>query len=223
MSELHTLDVAVRDRAGKGSARAARREGKIPAVIYGDKKPSEMVTLGRNQLARLMNRGEFVGKLFQVTVPGGEEQRVLVRDLQKDPVTDEPVHVDLFRLGEGAIIVFEVPVHFINEEVSPGMKRGGVLNIVRHDIEVRCRARDLPDFIEIDLADMDIGDSAHGSSVTLPADVEMAISDRDFTIATIAAPKVSADDTDEDEGEASEEGAEAAEGEETEAAEGGEE
>lgn len=189
MSDEIELVVEPRERAGKGSARAARRAGRIPAVIYGDKKDPVMVTIDRNMLMRLINRGEFVNKLFNVTV-GGETGRVLTRDLQKDPVTDEPMHVDLLRLGKGTVMVFEVPVHFINDEDSVGIKRGGVLNVVRHTVEIRCRARDLPDFLEVDLLNMDIGDSAHASGLKLPEDAELAISDRDFTIATLAAPTV---------------------------------
>ena len=222
MSDEIELVVEPRERAGKGSARAARRAGLIPAVIYGDKKEPIMVTIERNMLMRLINRGEFVNKLFNVTV-GGDTSRVLTRDLQKDPVTDEPMHVDLLRLGKGTVMVFEVPMRFINEEESVGIKHGGVLNIVRHTIEIRCRAKDLPEFLEVDLLNMDIGDSAHGSTLALPADTELAIADRDFTIATMAAPTVEVEpeveeDEEGEEGIEGEEGAEGAEGAEGEAA-----
>ena len=218
MSDEIELVVEPRERAGKGSARAARRVGKIPAVIYGDKKDPVMVTIERNMLMRLLNRGEFVNKLFSVTA-GGETVRVLTRDLQKDPVTDEPVHVDLLRLGKGTVFTFEVSVHFVGDEESPGIKRGGVLNVVRHTIEVSCRAKDLPEFVEVDMSEMDIGDSAHGSSLKLAEGVKLAITDRDFTIATMAAPTVEQEPEEEEiEGEEGEEGVE---GEEGEAAEGG--
>ena len=217
MSDDIELVVEPRERAGKGSARAARRAGKIPAVIYGDKKEPLLVTIDRNLLMRLLNRGEFINKLFSVTTDGATV-RVLTRDLQKDPVTDEPVHVDLLRLGAGTVFTFEVPVIFIGEEESPGIKQGGVLNIVRHSIEVSCRARDLPENVVIDLSEMDVGDSAHGSSLKLAEGVKLDITDRDFTIATMAAPTVE-QEPEEVEGEEVE--GEEGEGEEGEAAEGG--
>lgn len=212
MSEDIVLAVEPRERAGKGSARAARRAGKIPAVIYGDKKDPVMVTIERNLLMRLLNRGEFINKLFSINV-GGVTERVLTRDLQKDPVTDEPVHIDLLRLGKGTVFTFEVAVTFTNEEECPGIKQGGILNIVRHSVEVTCRARDLPTSLEIDLSSMEVGDSAHGSALVLGEGVKLAITDRDFTIATLAAPTVQVEEEAEVDEELGE-GEEAAEGEE---------
>lgn len=208
MSDEIELVVQPRERAGKGSSRAARRAGDIPAVIYGNKKEPVMVTIRRNEIMRLLYKGAFVNKLFNVTTDGNTD-RVLVRDLQTDPVTDEPVHVDLLRLSKGAVVVFEVPVHFEGEEQSPGIKKGGVLNVILHTIEIRCRAKDLPNNITIDLSKLEIGDNIHAHDLILPEGTALA-NERDFTVAAIAAPTVDRQ-SDEDEAEAAEDQAEAAE------------
>lgn len=187
MADIEHLAVEPRERAGKGSSRAARRAGRIPAVIYGNKQSPEMITIAQNELVRLMNRGTFLTSLFEIELDG-KKQRVLPRDLQLDPVYDNPLHVDFLRLGKGATVVIEVPVNFIDEEECPGLKRGGVLNIVRHTIECSCPSEAIPDRLEVSLEGMEINDSIHISQVTMPEGVEPTISDRDFTVATVVAP-----------------------------------
>lgn len=189
MSEINKLSAEPRERAGKGAARAARRAGRVPGVIYGAKKEPVLITLDPQDLRREIGGGGFFAKLFDVEVGGGNE-RVLPRDLQLHPVTDRPIHVDFLRVSRDTRIDVMVPVVFLNEEESPGLKRGGVLNVVRHEIELSCRADAIPPRIEVDLTGRDIGDSAHISEVALPEGVSPTITDRDFTIATIAAPSV---------------------------------
>lgn len=187
MSEIQPLAAESRERAGKGSARAARRAGRIPAVIYGEKKTPTMITVARNELVRLINKGTFMTNLFEIEV-GGKKERVLPRDLQLDVVTDEPLHVDFLRLGKDAMVVIEVPVQFLDEEESPGLKGGGVLNIVRHSIECNCPASAIPERLVVSLKGMELGESVHISSIDIPEGVVPSIADRDFTIATIVAP-----------------------------------
>lgn len=187
MADIENLAVEPRERAGKGSSRAARKAGRIPAVIYGNKQSPEMITIAQNELVRLMNRGTFLTSLFEIELDG-KKQRVLPRDLQLDPVYDNPLHVDFLRLGKGATVVIEVPVNFIDEEECPGLKRGGVLNVVRHTIECSCPAEAIPDRLEVSLEGMEINDSVHISQVTMPEGVEPTIADRDFTVATVVAP-----------------------------------
>lgn len=220
MADIMPLAAEPRERAGKGSARAARRAGRIPAVIYGDKKSPELVTISDNELRKLINKGTFLTSLFEIDL-GDNKQRVLPRDLQLDPVTDVPMHVDFFRLGKGATVVIEVPVQFTDEEECPGLKTGGVLNIVRHTIECACRASAIPDRLEISLAGLDMGESIHFSDIEMPEGVAPTIDDRDFTIVTVVAPSISVEpEIEEEEGEEGEEG-EGVEG--VEGEEGGEE
>ena len=182
---MEQIEATARPRAGKGAARAVRREGKVPAVIYGDKKPPETIALDANELKKIYQSGGFLSTVYEITVDGAK-QRVLPRDLQLDPVKDYIVHVDFLRIGRGASVTVEVAVEFINDETCPGLKRGGVLNIVRHAVELQCPADAIPDHLIVDLASFDIGDSINISAVTLPANVTPTITDRDFTIATIA-------------------------------------
>ncbi|MEQ8965097.1 MAG: 50S ribosomal protein L25/general stress protein Ctc [Azospirillaceae bacterium] len=219
MADAITIAAAARDRAGKGAARAARREGRLPAVIYGDKKPPVGITVDELEFFRLFKDPSFYTHLYSVEIDG-KPQTVLARDVQLDPVLDFPIHVDFLRVSARTRTNVNVPVQFVNEEESPGLERGGVLNIVRHEVEVSSRADAIPDAITIDLTGYDVGDSIHISSITLPDGVEPTITDRDFTIATIAAPTVVKDEAAEEEAEAAE--AEAAE-EETGEAESGEE
>lgn len=195
------IEATARPRAGKGAARAVRREGKIPAVIYGDKKDPLTIALDRPTLAKLLNHGGFLSSVFNIKVDG-RSNRVLPRDIQFDPVKDLPIHVDFQRVpGDGTIRV-SVPVHFLNEETCPGLKRGGVLNIVRHEVEVNCPADAIPEHFEFDLAEVDIGDSIHISAIKLPDDVTPTITDRDFTVATLAGSSASrSDDEGQEEGE----------------------
>lgn len=185
MAETIELEVEARDRVGKGAARAIRRQGKVPAVIYGDNKDPEPITIEHKPLWKHVQTGTFLSTVFTLKV-GSKKTRVIPRDIQFDPVRDFPIHVDFLRLGKGAEINVEVPVHFLNESTCPGLKRGGALNVVRHEIELTCSADSIPETIEIDLAGLDIGDSIHISQVELPKGVSPVITDRDFTIVTIA-------------------------------------
>ncbi len=179
------LKATARPRAGKGAARQARREGKVPAVIYGDGKPPETIALDYNELWKQVLKGHFTSTVFEVEIEG-KKNRVIPRDLQVDPIKDQPIHVDFLRIGKDGLIRVEVPVRFVNDALSPGLKRGGVLNIVRHDIEVTCPYDKIPVFFDVDLTGLEIGRSVHISAVKLPEGVQPTIKDRDFTIATIA-------------------------------------
>lgn len=214
MAEFTTLPAEPRERAGKGPARAVRRAGRVPGVIYGARKDPLMVSMDPRDLERELKTGAFLATVYDLTVNGGTE-RVLPRDVQFDPVSDRALHVDFLRVSSTTRVTVEIPVHFLNEEQSPGLERGGLLNVVRHEIEFHCRADAIPHSIDIDLTGLDIGDSVHISSVSLPEGVVPTITDRDFTIATIAAPTVVQEEAAEEE-----EAEEAAEGEEAEAAEG---
>lgn len=190
MAETLALTAERRDRAGKGAARAARREDKVPAVIYGDKKEPTLIKVGSREVTKLWNTGTFMSTLLDLDVDGNTT-RVIARDVQLDPVRDWVIHVDFLRLGKGAKINVMIPVNFINEDECPGIERDkGVLNVVRHEVELLCPASNLPDEITIDLTGKEIGDSIHISEVTLPEGATPTITDRDFTIATIAAPTI---------------------------------
>ena len=199
MSEQLTLPAETRQRAGKGASRALRREGRVPAVVYGDKQEPLSVHVEEKLLTRMMSNGHFMNTIVMVDV-GGTANRTLPKDVQFHPVTSRPIHVDFLRVGKNSQVHVNVPVNFIDEEDSPGIKRGGVLNVVRHDLELVCDAARIPDQITISLTGLDIGDAIHISSVELPEGSKSAIDDRDFTIATIVAP--SAMKAEEDEAEA---------------------
>ena len=222
MSDVASLEAEAGEQAGKGAARALRRSGRVPAVIYGDKKDSLKISIDSQTLKLELSQSGFYLRLYDIKVDGKTEQ-VLPRDVQRHPVTSVPMHVDFLRIRAGTTIAVNVGVEFINEEESPGLKRGGVLNVVRYEIELVCPAMAIPESIVIDLTGLDIGDGVHISSVKLPPDVEPVISDRDFTIATIAAPTVQEEEEVEDEvgeGLEGEEGVEGEEGEEGESSEG---
>jgi large subunit ribosomal protein L25 len=187
MSDQLTLSAELRERAGKGASRALRRAGRTPAVIYGDNKEPVTIHVEEKALVKLLMTGSFTNSTVELTVDGKTEV-TLPKDVAFHPVTDRPVHVDFYRLSKDATVHVEVPVRFINEPASPGLKRGGVLNIVRHELELICDATKIPDHIDIDVTGFDIGDSIHISAVTLPAGSKSSITDRDFTIATIVAP-----------------------------------
>jgi large subunit ribosomal protein L25 len=207
MAQVYTLNVELRDKAGKGSARAARRDGRIPAVIYGAKKAPVMVTIKQNELIAILNRGGFLSNQFELIVDGKKE-RVLPRDMQLHPVSDQPLHVDFLRLAKGTQVTVEVPVHFFNEENSPGLKRGGVLNVVRHEVELSVPATEIPGALDVDLSGLDVGDVVKISDITLPEDCTPTIADRDFTIAAISAPSSMRSEGSEDGEEDAEEAAE---------------
>jgi large subunit ribosomal protein L25 len=203
MVEMITFAAETRAAAGKGPARALRRSGRVPAVIYGEKKDQEMVSLEARALRRQLGNPRFFSTLCVLQVDG-ETVRVLPRDVQVHPVTDDPLHADFVRVSAGASIEVEVRVVFINEDVSPGLKRGGVLNIVRREVELLCPADAIPSEITIDLKAFDIGDSVHISHIALPEGVRPTITDRDFTIATISAPTVVTEEAEEGAEEAAE-------------------
>ncbi|HEX8216954.1 MAG TPA: 50S ribosomal protein L25/general stress protein Ctc [Allosphingosinicella sp.] len=184
MSEQLTLSAETRERAGKGASRAMRREGRVPAVVYGNKEEPLAIHLEEKALIKAMSNGHFMNSVVMIDHPGGQA-RTLPKDVQFHPVTDRPLHVDFLRISEHSKVTVNVPIRFTGEEESRGIKRGGVLNAVRHELELVCDAAEIPEEIEVSLAGMNIGDSLHISAVTLPKGVTSAITDRDFTIATI--------------------------------------
>ena len=187
MSEQLTLSAETRERAGKGASRALRDQGRVPAVVYGEKQEPLSIHIEEKNLVKILNTGHFMNSVVMIDV-GGSQTRTLPKDVQFHPVTDRPMHVDFLRIAEHATVTVHVPIHFINEEQSPGLKRGGVLNAVRHDLELVCDAAEIPDEVVINLAGLEIGDSLHISQVTLPEGTKSAITDEDFTVATIVAP-----------------------------------
>ncbi len=187
MSEQLTLPAETRERAGKGASRALRRDGRVPCVIYGDKKEPLAFHVEEKLLTKMLSTGHFMNSVIMVDIKG-TANRTLPKDVQFHPVSSRPIHVDFLRIGEHSQVHVNVPVRFVDEEESPGIKRGGVLNIVRHDLELICDASEIPEEIAISLAGMDIGESIHISAVSLPAGSKSAIDDRDFTVATIVAP-----------------------------------
>lgn len=199
MTEVTTLPVRIREKGGRGSARAARREGWVPAIIYGGKDEPRMIDVNQNELHKQWFQGGFMKKLFKLST-GEKEQLVLPRDVQLHPVSDWPLHLDFQRVDDSTKAKVFVTVNFLNADTSVGLKRGGVLNVVRHEVEVLAPVMSIPEAFEIDLADADIGDSIHADVVELPKGVEFTI-DRNFTIATIAAPSGGVKDDAEGEGE----------------------
>ena len=187
MSDQLTLSAETRDRAGKGASGELRRQNRVPAVIYGNKQEPELIHVEEKALIKLLMTGHFSNSVVEIEL-GGKKQITIPKDVAFHPVSDRPTHVDFLRIVKGAKVDIEVPVAFINEDASPGLKRGGVLNIVRHELELICENDKIPDDIQIDVAGFDIGDSIHISHVKLPKGSESKITDRDFTIATIVAP-----------------------------------
>ncbi|MAY63680.1 MAG: 50S ribosomal protein L25/general stress protein Ctc [Rhizobiales bacterium] len=218
--DSYELKAEARDRVGKGSARELRRNGMIPAVIYGDKKDPISIALPRKEVTLKVHSGGFMTTTATIDV-NGEKVRVLPKDYQLDPVRDFVMHVDFLRVSAKTKVQVAIPVHFINEEKSPGIKRGGVLNVVRHEVELYCSAGSIPEALTADLTGLEIGDGIHISAIELPEGTSPVITDRDFTVATVAAPAgLKSDEAAEDAADtADEEADEAAEDE----AEGGEE
>jgi len=184
MAEAIELKAWARQSTGKGGARQVRRDGRIPGIVYGDKQDPQNIALDSKAVSKQIQTGHFQSTIFTLDVEGSKI-RVIPRDVQLDPVRDFPIHVDFMRLGKDALVTVDVPVHFLNEGASPGLKRGGVLNVVRHDIPVRCPADRIPDHFDVDLTGVEIGDSIHISSIALPEGVTPTITDRDFTVATV--------------------------------------
>jgi large subunit ribosomal protein L25 len=193
MSDQLTLAAETRDRVGKGASRALRRDGRVPAVIYGQNQEPSSVHLEEKALMKALMTGHFMNSVIMVN---GE--RTLPKDVAFHPVSDRPIHVDFLRIGEHSTVTVSVPVVFTDEEESAGLKEGGVLNIVRHELELVVDAADIPSEITISLAGTDLGDSIHISAVTLPQGATSAIEDRDFTIATIATPSALRSEADAD-------------------------
>ena len=199
MSSNIVLNVDVREGTGKGAARAARREDMVPGILYGGDQDPVSINLRGNQIRKALLTGKFISHMMELE-HDGKRQKVIARDIQFHPVSDAPMHVDLFRVNEKTRIDVEVTVNFINEEASPGLKRGGVLNVVRHVVELNCPAGAIPESIEADLTGLDIGDSIHISAIPLPKGVESTITDRDFTVATLQGSRAVLEPETEEEG-----------------------
>ena len=184
MADL-VLSVEVRERTGKGSAREARRNGMVPGVLYGGGQDPVAISLKFNEVKKALNSGKFLAHMIEIDHKG-DKQSVIAQDIQFHPVTDFPEHVDLYRVDAKQIISVEIPVHFINEEQAPGLKKGGTLNVVRHTVELNVPAGSIPEELIADVSGLEIGDNVKISDITLPENCEPTITDRDFTIATIA-------------------------------------
>jgi large subunit ribosomal protein L25 len=187
MSDQLMLSAETRERAGKGASRYLRREGRVPAVIYGDKKEPVSIHIAERDLMKALHTGHFMNSVVMIDGVGAAI-RTLPKDVQMHPVSDRPIHVDFLRIGEHTTVHVNVPLVFTDEEDSPGIKRGGVLSVVRHDVELVVDAAEIPDQITVSLKGYEVGDSIHISAVELPKGAHWAIEDRDFTIATITAP-----------------------------------
>lgn len=195
MSDTVVLKAEARDRVGKGSSRAIRRQGNIPAVIYGDSKDPLGIILPQKDVSIMLHRGGFMTNILEIDVDG-TKHKVLPKDYQLDPVKDFLMHVDFLRVSSKTVVTVNIPVHFENEDNCPGLRKGGVLNIVRHEVEVNCPASDIPESFTIDLGEAEVGDTLNVSAITLPDNVTPTITDRDFTIVTIQAPGGGVEDDD---------------------------
>lgn len=210
MADITAFAAEPRDRAGKGAARATRREGRVPGVIYGNKEQPVLISVDPIDLMKQLNGPGFFARVYELSV-AGQAHRVLARDLQLDSVTDQPIHIDFMRFSATTRLNIDIQVMFENEDTCPGLRAGGVLNVVRHSVELRCRPDSIPESLTADLEGLEIGDSVHISAIELPEDVELTITDRDFTVATIAAPTVVEEVAEEVDGEEGVEDAEAVE------------
>ena len=214
MKEIN-LDIISRDKTGKSNCKQLRNTGKIPAVIYGDKKEPRYITVDYPKIVKELSRTSFFSTVFSVKLDK-KEIKVLPREIQTDPLNDKPIHIDFLRVNNESKINISVPIDFVNDNKSPGLKGGGVLNVVRREIDLICKINSIPEKLEADLANLEIGSVIHMSDIKLEENVVPQISDRDFTIATIAAPTVMpVEEEPETEGEEGEEGVEGAEGAET--------
>lgn len=204
----HLLNATLRETAGTGPARAIRREAKIPAVLYGDKQSTISVTVLDKEIQKELKTPGFLSRVFTLDV-GGKRHSAIARDIQFHPVTDRPLHIDFMRVNKTSRITVLVPVEFINEDKAPGLKKGGVLNIVLHDLEMSCLADSIPEKITLDLTGREIHSSIHPADVTFPKGTQLAHPERDVTIATIVPPTVAKADSEEDAAEAAPQAAEA--------------
>lgn len=208
MSDITVISANQRDRVGKGSARAARRAGMVPAVIYGNKQAALGIELEARVIRKIIHEPGIFSRLLKISV-GGEEITVLTRDIQFHPVSDEPLHFDFLRVSETSTISVAIGVEFINEDKCPGLRIGGNLNVVRHEVELNCPANAIPEKITIDLDGVKVGDSIHISAIELPEGVTPTITDRDFTVATLQSPGGGVKNEDEEDDAAAEEGGDA--------------
>ena len=186
---MSTIQATIRDTKTKGQVNDLRSKGNVPGIVYGGEQPNEKISITTKELKNLINKENFLSNVISINLDG-KEQKVLTRNIAFDTVTDEPIHFDLMRIVKGGKIILEIPVKFINNELSPGLKRGGVLNIVRRKVELRCPAENIPTELVVDLEGLDIGTSIKISSINLPENVTPTIQGRDFVIATVAAPTV---------------------------------
>ena len=186
---MSSIQATIRDTKSKGQVNELRKKGNVPGIVYGGQEPNEKISIKTKELKNLINKENFLSNVISINLDG-KEQKVLTRSIAFDSVTDEPIHFDLMRIVKGRKIILEIPVKFINNELSPGLKRGGVLNIVRRKVELRCPAENIPNELVVDLAGLDIGTSIKISSINLPENVTPTIQGRDFVIATVAAPTV---------------------------------
>ena len=218
MAEMPVIEATTREGVGKGAARAARRDGFVPGVVYGGGKDPVAINIKHNVLLKALRAGKFLSTLINLQVDG-TDNRVICRGVQRHVVKDLPIHADFLRLSERSRINLMIPVEFQNEEEAPGLRKGGVLTVVRNEIELKVRANDIPDHIAVDLAGLEIGDTVKISDITLPAGTATTITERDFMIANISAPSVLLTKEEEEAAEAAE-AEEALEGEIEEGAEG---
>ena len=186
---MSTIQATIRDTKTKGQVNELRNNGNVPGIVYGGEYPNEKISISIKEIKNLMNKENFLSNVISINLDG-KEQKVLTRNISFDTVTDEPIHIDLMRIVKGGKIILEIPVKFINNELSPGLKRGGVLNIVRRKVELKCPAENIPTELVVDLNGLDIGTSIKISSIVLPENVSPTIQGRDFVIATVAAPTV---------------------------------
>jgi large subunit ribosomal protein L25 len=186
---MSTIQATIRETKTKGQVNDLRNKGNVPGIVYGGEQPNEKISISTKELKSLINNENFLSNVISINLEG-KEQKVLTRNIAFDTVTDEPIHFDLMRIVKGGKIILEIPVKFINNELSPGLKRGGVLNIVRRKVELRCPAENIPTELVVDLEGLDIGTSIKISSINLPENVTPTIQGRDFVIATVAAPTV---------------------------------
>ena len=186
---MSAIQATIRETKTKGQVNDLRGKGNVPGIVYGGEQPNEKISITSKELKNLLNKENFLSNVISISL-NGKEQKVLTRNIAFDTVTDEPIHFDLMRIVKGGKIILEIPVKFINHELSPGLKRGGVLNIVRRKVELRCPAENIPTELVVDLDGLDIGTSIKISSINLPENVTPTIQGRDFVIATVAAPTV---------------------------------
>ncbi len=186
---MSTIHATIRDTKTKGQVKDLRSNGSVPGIVYGGELPNEKISITTKEIKNLINKENFLSNVISINLDG-KEQKVLTRNIAFDTVTDEPIHIDLMRIVKGGKIILEIPVKFINNELSPGLKRGGVLNIVRRKVELKCPAENIPTELVVDLDGLDIGTSIKISSINLPENVTPTIQGRDFVIATVAAPTV---------------------------------